>query len=311
MPAAFLTALESNGCARVAEHFDLIAGTSTGAIIAIALGLGMSAAEILNFYRSEGPKIFSQEAIFDSPLADTLARISSRIGRKLRRIIIEKYDARRLAASLSGAFGSKVLGDSKVRLVIPAFDPRLREVHIFKTRHHSRFTMDWKTRASDVALSSSAAPTYLPSHILENGISLIDGGVWANNPTGIAVVEAVTVLGWEKSDIYVLSLGCSEELFELPRVAGLAGVGLAMADLFMLGQSRSALGTASLLTDEITQGKRIFRYDHVVPRGLYELDSAKRMKELEGIGVAVARRAMPQIAGVFFSNPAERFEAIP
>src|SRR6267378_3845802 len=48
--------------------------------------------------------------------------------------------------------------------------------------------------AVDAALATAAAPTYLPQHEMENYIGLIDGGVWANNPCGLAAVEAAAVL---------------------------------------------------------------------------------------------------------------------
>jgi len=63
----------------------------------------------------------------------------------------------------------------------------------------------------DVALSTSAAPTYFPAHLLPSGSALADGGIWANNPVGLAVVEAIGVLGWPASDIEVLSIGCTSE----------------------------------------------------------------------------------------------------
>jgi patatin-like phospholipase/acyl hydrolase len=64
--AAFLEAIEENTGKCIADHFDLIAGTSTGGIIALGLGLGMSAREILQFYVNEGPRIFGQPNSLDS-----------------------------------------------------------------------------------------------------------------------------------------------------------------------------------------------------------------------------------------------------
>ena len=60
-PAAFLAKLEDHLDAPLASYFDLIAGTSTGGIIAIALGLGLTAKEILKLYEEQGPAIFDQQ----------------------------------------------------------------------------------------------------------------------------------------------------------------------------------------------------------------------------------------------------------
>lgn len=111
--------------------------------------------------------------------------------RKARRLFGPKYRATALEAALRRAFGDHALGDSQTRLLIPAFEPIRREVHVFKTAHHERFTTDWQVPAVDVALATAAAPTYFPSRTIEGGIGLLDGGLWANDPSGLGVVEAI------------------------------------------------------------------------------------------------------------------------
>ena len=59
-PAAFMARLEEHLEHPIGRYFDLIAGTSTGGIIAIGLGLGLSAGEILKLYVEQGPAIFGQ-----------------------------------------------------------------------------------------------------------------------------------------------------------------------------------------------------------------------------------------------------------
>ena len=77
LPAAFLASLEEATGKRLVEHFDLIAGTSTGGIIALGLGLGLSASEILAFYETEGSKIFSQRATGSPSLLDRISENSA------------------------------------------------------------------------------------------------------------------------------------------------------------------------------------------------------------------------------------------
>src|SRR5690606_373728 len=87
-PAAFLAALEEETGRPAAAHFDLIAGTSTGGIIALALGLGLSAREIVDFYRRYGPEIFRGQ----------------RLLRRLRQIAIAKYTHEPLKTHLEAHF---------------------------------------------------------------------------------------------------------------------------------------------------------------------------------------------------------------
>src|SRR5690349_7315370 len=90
MPAAFLAEIEEISGQRIVENFDLIAGTSTGGIIALGLALGLRAAEILDFYLSRGPRIFDQEA-GEGMLTVALTAIRQRL-RSMRQIGTAKYD---------------------------------------------------------------------------------------------------------------------------------------------------------------------------------------------------------------------------
>jgi len=307
MPAAFLATVEEVTGKRLVDHFDLIAGTSTGGILALGLGLGLSAADLLAFYEEKGPGIFDQERAAG---ASVLRRLWCRLrqqARSARQLVFPKYSPAALAAALEEAFGDRTLGESQTRLVIPAFDRQRCAVHIFKTPHHERLQTDWRQRAVDVALATAAAPTYLPSHRLANGISLLDGGIWANNPVGVAVVEAIGILRWDPRDLHVLSLGCTESPSALAERAGMAGLALQMADLFLLGQSRGAMGTAKLLMRAEDADQRLVRYQHVATPGEFWLDGTDQIPKLKGIGAAMAREALPRVAATFLAEAREPF----
>lgn len=307
MPAAFLACIEEATKKRVVDHFDLIAGTSTGGILALGLGLGMPAKELLGFYLDKGPGIFGQE-IF--PGASWFRRAVSRLRHKARsvaQLAVPKYRPAALRAALNEAFGERRLGDSQTRLVIPAFDRQRCQVHIFKTAHHERLATDWTHSAVDVALATAAAPTYLPSHRLESGISLLDGGIWANNPTGLAVVEAIAILGWDPSQLRVLSLGCTEAPSAPAEESGVVGLVTRMADLFLLGQSRGAMGTAKLLMGAEDAHERLLRLQHVATPGEFGLDAVSAIPALQGIGASMAREALPVVTANFFEEPREPF----
>ena len=95
--AALLARLEEDLDLRVVDHFDLIAGTSTGGIIALGLGLGLSPREILQFYTDHGPRIF---------------RDRSRL-RGLRHLLRAKYSAGPLRAALTDVLGQRTFGRAR------------------------------------------------------------------------------------------------------------------------------------------------------------------------------------------------------
>lgn len=306
LPAAFLATIEEASGKCLLDHFDLIAGTSTGGIIALGLGLGLPARAIVDFYVDAGPRIFDQELPPASSLLSRIRTAARWAWRTARHVITSKYDPKELRSALENAFGDRLLGDSGTRLVIPAFDRNRRELHVFKTAHHERFAVDWKERAVDVALATAAAPTFLPGHSLTSGISLVDGGVWANNPVGLAAVEAVGVLDWPREELYVLSLGCCEDAFGIPERTGVADC-LKIIEMLMLGQSRGAIGTAKLLTGHMQGRHRVFRYNHVAPAGVFGLDTVDQIASLRGVGEALAREALPEVGPVFLAGERDPF----
>ncbi len=204
----------------------------------------------MQFYVNDGPRIFGQQNPLDANgwLSGIAAKVTAgwKIGKQLA---VPKYDPSQLKNALERAFQSKRLGDSSVRLVIPAYHADKEDVYVFKTRHHPRLQMDWKESAVNVALATAAAPTYFQAHPMPSGAPLIDGGIWANNPVGLAAVEARSVLGWKDDDLYIVRLGCTEEVLDIPVESGYAGLLLKSTALFMQGQSRGADGTAMLLSD--------------------------------------------------------------
>lgn len=306
--AGFLEAIEECTGKRIAEHFDLIAGTSTGGIIALGLALGMSAKEIAQFYVNDGPRIFGQQNALDEPgwLSRTGSRVRAMFRTKMQ-LMAPKYDASQLAKALERAFASKRLGDSSVRLVIPAYQADKEDVYVFKTRHHPRFQMDWKESAVNVALATAAAPTYFRAHPMPSGAPLIDGGVWANNPAGLAAVEARGVLGWRDDDLFILRLGCTEEALDIPVASGYAGLLLKSTALFMQGQSRGADGTAMLLSGHRDHEPRYFLCQHKVPVGKFSLDSTGMVQRLRGLGATYAREKIPLLEKHFLNDKAEPF----
>jgi hypothetical protein len=297
-PASFLSTTEHSLGRSVADYFDLIVGTSTGGIIAIGLGLGLTASDMLRFYEKHGPAIFNE----------------SGRARWIRQFFRAKYNSEPLRQSLSEAYGSRRLGDSRKRLVIPSFNVETGEVHVWKTAHHPRLERDYTHSALEVALSTCAAPTYFPTYKAQSGTPLIDGGVWANNPAAIAAIEAIGVLGWQASELRILSLGCTTVPFDLDwgrrHSLGMFGWAPKITDLFMTAQSVSATGmTQHLLPDR----NNLVRISPTVGKNRFELDRVSEIPSLRGMGDCEARKALSQLRPLSSMNQCLRisFRATP
>lgn len=289
-PAAFLAEIEDRLGQPVVDYFDLIAGTSTGGIIAIGLGLGLTAGELLQHYKEFGAAIFPERGVTGS----------------LRRLVRAKYSLDPLRAALAKAYGDRRLGDSHKRLLVPALNLAAERVYIYKTAHHPKLVRDYKVPAIDVALATVAAPTYFPIYMSGDG-AFVDGSLWARNPMALAVVEAIGVLDWPREDIRVLSLGCTSSHLDgawSKRVSlGTSYWGAHIAEVFMKAQSSSAIATAHTLIGS----HNVFRISPDTTAQGFTLDGVKRMPELEALGRNEAARALADLAATFFEASAAPF----
>ena len=296
--ASVLATLEETTQRACREHFDLIAGTSTGGIIALGLGLGLTAREVCTFYAEKGSDIFP---------------VSGVVGRNIRaarQLLRPKHDAARLRAALESAFGKHLLGESTCRLVIPAYDVTESRVYLFKTGHHKRFRFDLQLSAVDVALATAAAPTFFKAAtILRSGDArFIDGGVWANSPALVALTEAMHFLDVPPRDIDILSIGTTSNPFVVSTrrsAGGLLPWGTALVELLMTSQVQAVEAQAGLLT----QGG-FHRINHVTGRGRFGLDKAEGARDLMELGRsdAVKRKHLDVVEQRFLNGtPAAPF----
>lgn len=291
--AAFLAGIEEMSGERIADHFDLIVGTSTGGIIALGLGLGVPASEILRFYVERGPEIF--------PLMGT----GDRLRGVLRHAWRSKQKPNALRQALRNVFGDQVLGDSTVRLVIPSYDGSSGDVHLFKTSHHPRFKRDHSVPAVEVALATSAAPTFLPAFSGSSGTTLVDGGVWANCPAAAAVIEALTVMSQPKGSVDLLTVGTTEEPLHVPKgkqVGGMLQWIRFGPQLLMQAQAKGALAHAKLLTEE-----RMLRVTETVEPRRFSLDDPRCVSDLRALGTKAARHHEREVTPRFLHRPAKAF----
>lgn len=288
-PAAFLAEIEDRIGQPIADYFDLIAGTSTGGIIAIGLGLGLTAGELLQHYKEFGAAIFP-----------------SRATSGLRRLVRAKYSLAPLREAIDDAFGDRLLGHSHKRLLVPALNLAAERVYIYKTAHSAKLVRDYKVPAVEVALATVAAPTYFPVHLSADG-AYVDGSLWARNPLALAVVEAIGVLDWPRDEVRVLSLGCTSShldgSWEKRASLGASYWGAHIADVFMKAQSSSAIATAHTLIGS----HNCFRISPDTTAQGFTLDGVTRMPELEALGRDEAGRTLPDLESFFFRDLAEPF----
>lgn len=299
-PAAFLTRLEDHIGWPIGSYFDLIVGTSTGGIIAIGLGLGLSARDILQLYEEQGRAIFDQQH----------GQAENWLRQRLRgawQLFDSKYSSEPLKAALTGIMGQRRLGESRTRLVIPAWHPMLERVYLYKTAHHPRLETDYKELALDAAMATAAAPTFLKPHLTSEAVELVDGGVWANNPIGVAAVEAVGLLGWPADRLKILSIGTINDVRAQPKWKGKLPMASSVARLFMAGQSHSALGAAKIITGDGHDHRAIWRIDQTAPAGRYTMDDAARIAEMKDRSFTEAREQLPELRRHFFDREVDPF----
>jgi patatin-like phospholipase/acyl hydrolase len=208
LPATFLCEIESKIKEPIWKYFDLITGTSTGGIIALALAAGYTCEKIQKMYDEMASKVFPKKVWIHKLFAACLGSI---------------YDISKLEHVLKLEYINEgkplCMRDGMTRLCIPAIDLTNGKVTVYKTPHSAVYPKE-KTFFADadkemwqVALATSAAPIYFRPARLHKSYCA-DGGLWANNPSLVGIVEAIQS-GYELNEIIVLSLGTGESAFQV------------------------------------------------------------------------------------------------
>lgn len=193
--------LAAAGKGGVRARFDLVAGSSTGALLAAGLASGIAPRELTALYEHFGDEVFPGR----------VERLWSRFTRTFTEgLSAPRYSAHGLEAVLQRVFGERMLGSATPRLMAIAYDTLSRNPVFFKSFKPEHATIPlW-----EVCRAATAAPAYFPAHLttLEGQRrALIDGGVVANNPTACAIAEAVRLNGDERLDaLVVLSIGTGQ-----------------------------------------------------------------------------------------------------
>jgi patatin-like phospholipase/acyl hydrolase len=300
-PAAVLAGLEAQylGGASIAGYFDLIAGTSTGGIIALGLSAGLPAARLLKLYVERGSEIFP-------PSGPGLVGRAKRRMKAWRRLGRYSYERDALDRILRELLGERKLGAAQSRLCIPSFEGEYGEVYIFKTPHHPDFHKDLHETMVKVALATSAAPTYFRP-LKDAGYTFVDGGVWANNPVMIALVEALCSFNIVREQVRILSIGCGDDPYSVTGAKITSGGMWHWRDIMngaMRLQSQNALGQAGLVVGR----PQLVRLD--VPKEIpaIELDDWRNAVDcLPAAAAAAAGTFGESIAAMFLNRPGEPY----
>lgn len=212
--AEILARLEEQADRPIGGCFDLIAGTSIGGIIAIGLGMGRTATDIRDAFLDNG------EAIFPAQPPPPKGWLRSKIAQYRWFTGGPKYDGVQLKRTIESIVGAETLfGRAQTRLLIPAVNMTAGKVQMFKTPHEATLRVDQHRKAVDVALATSAAPTFFP--LAKIGKSYFaDGGLAANSPDLCAVHEAIHFAGQQRADVRILSIGTTSAKFGLPASLG-------------------------------------------------------------------------------------------
>lgn len=248
----------------IRDCFDLIAGTSTGSIIAGAAATGVPLVQVVGLFDEHASRIFPKRA--------------PRLG-----LLGSKYSQKPLEEVVRGCLPDVTLGEISTPLLITSSNISAGGVHVFKSRYLAEqgepYVRDRDTPLVEAILASSAAPSFFDP--VQVGESLLaDGGLWANNPSILAVAEALSKFKRTVDQIHILSVGTGHpaKMYTPSRTWGLAtGWGhRKLVSYFLNLQSLSSTNMAGLIL-----GERYVRLDPVIED--WALDDTKHLGNLKAL----------------------------
>jgi hypothetical protein len=179
IPLACLVRLESESGKPAREIFDMMAGTSTGAIIVAGLATGMSARGLLSLYKNLAEKAFRLIPLW---------KIALNLGN-------HRYSSEFIAKTLDELGTDIPINDLPIDIMITAKNTRSGQTDFFVKDNPGNASLWGTLHLNQAVLASIAAPTYFPAHLATikgKQFSWVDGGVGvAGNPCYQAVVEAL------------------------------------------------------------------------------------------------------------------------
>jgi len=287
IPATLLADIERRCGKRIGELFDLIAGTSTGGILALGLTTPdpadpgrprYAAQDLVDLYTEKG------RLIFRSSLWYRLVTLFGLFG--------SKYVVSGLDKTLADYFGDARLKEAVAEVLITSYDLEGRDSW-FLARHKARADPGSDFPIRHVARATSAAPTYFrPEQLLvDPPTAMVDGGVFANNPAMCAYVEAIKLHGYQ--DVLVVSIGTGQVKTPIhylqARTWGLIGWARQLISVFMDGVSDTVEHQMGWLLPDRNGKPRYFRFQTGLPAGMGSMDdtSPQRIEALKQIAAGL------------------------
>lgn len=290
---------ERDANARIADYFDLIAGTSTGGIITCGLLVPgdekgpdgkprpkLDAQQVVDFYINRGGEIFH-------------VSVYKKI-RSLGGLADQKYPAKGLEKALKDVFGDCNLSKLLRPCLVSAYDIQHR-VEFFFTQHDAKKRRGYDFRVRDVCRATSAAPTYFePARIRSvAGVyyPLVDGGVFANNPALCAYTEARAKLGVQSAaQVLLLSLGTGQAKrkpisYRKARHWGLLAWAKPVFDIMMSAQTNTCNYQLQQIFQSVDRLSQFTRIETEISRASADMDNASKnnIRNLRRIGKKCAK----------------------
>jgi len=320
--AGFLLELEEKIGCPLTEYFDLIAGTSTGAVIAVLLALGLPMREIELIYSAQLPKIFTLNDPYFSHIMGRMFTFTFNpftryfTGVTLDELFRSRYSFAGVISLLKKYTDEKKLTHiNKTRLVIPTTNLIQGKPYVFKTAHLPTQSDSYDFYTLDVILATAAAPGYFDPVTLPGHGIFSDGGIWANNPGLVAYAEAVKISNechrefdeaFTANDINMLSIGTghASENFSPPYLkAGVRWWSRKLMDLMFESQTQSS----NYYLEQLLHNK-YFRVNFERPHpGWGQLDDHRYAKDMSQMGRLTARKKLPVLKEIFFSDKKKEF----
>jgi predicted acylesterase/phospholipase RssA/nucleoside 2-deoxyribosyltransferase len=273
LQSAFLERLEADLGAPLHSQFDLVAGTSTGGIVALAVAKGIPVKDLTTMYKHHGPLIFT-----------------SKLGSSVRRGA--RYRQEPLAVALRQQFGNARMGELAVEAIVTSSGIETLSQQTFSK------TDDPDMSIVDAALATSAAPTYFPAVTPVNSErSFMDGGLWANDPSLLAVLYAHQQQGVPLENIQLLSVGTGTQptgatIKEINEMRTLSPAAVRFILEFLMSAQSSFSDT---YTDLLLPAGSYLRVNPVLPDRIALDDADGAIKLLPALGQQYYRRHQKQL----------------
>ncbi len=272
IPAMLLAEIELLIGRRISELFDLIAGTSTGGILALALTKPGANSEP-QYSASDLIKLYEEkcEVIFPKKKWSKIQAIS--------RFIETKYPSEGIDSVFEEYFGSARLKDALTDVLVTSYDFE-RQCPVFFKSSEARKSPDLDFFMKDAARATSAVPAYFEPFKLETkGITeyyaLLDGLIFAGNPAMCAYVEAINTYP-EAKDFLVVSLGTGQakhrQIYEEVKEWGLLQWGRNLLDMVLHGTTVIVNHQMRHLLPTVGDSTRYYRFQTKLDRANEQMD---------------------------------------